>query len=47
MSAASTCTPSLQVTPSLMVYVICNGSSDSIVQVPKLSLLIKLSSASK
>ena len=33
-SAASTCTPSLQETPSLMWYVIVSGSSDSMTQVP-------------
>ena len=39
-SAASICTPSDQVTPSLMVYVTISGSSDSTVHVPNWSLLI-------
>ena len=45
-SAASTGVPSDHVTPSLIVYVTVSGSSESMVQVPNWSLLMRLRSAS-
>src|SRR5699024_4146344 len=46
MSAASTCTPSLHVTPSLTRYVMVNGSRLSIGHVPTASLFVSCRSAS-